>query len=134
MSLTLKSKIFNYFLANQCSLIPNNNRVLLSEFKLFTEHILTSCDSFETDIFQMINSEDTNQAHCHDKIRMLKLCGDSVCRTLNIIFKTSLNNTSFPQNGRKAMLFQFIKKMTSDMLKTTVLYHSYLYAERYSNA
>ena len=110
MSLTLKSKIFNYFLANQCSLIPNNNIVLLSEFKLFTEHILTSCDSSETDIFQMINSEDTNQAHCHDKIRMVKLCGDSVCRTLNIIFKTSLNTYKFPIEWQKGNVIPIHKK------------------------
>ena len=38
-----KSEIFNYFFANQCSLIPSNS-ILPSEIKLFTEHTLTSWD------------------------------------------------------------------------------------------
>ena len=127
-----KSEIFNSFFANQCSLIPNNS-ILPSELKLLTEHTLTSCDFSESDILQIINNQDSNKAHGHDmiSIRMLKLCGEAICRPLNIIFKTCLN---FLQNGRKAMLFQFIKKMAGKMLKITVLYHSYLYAGRYLNA
>ena len=112
MSFTLKSKIFNYFFAHQCSLIPNNNSILLSELKLLRQHILTSCDFFETGIFQMINSEDTNQAHCHDKIsiRMLKLCGGSVCRALKNVSKTSLNTGKFPLEWQKGNVITIHKK------------------------
>ena len=76
-----KSEVFNSFSANQCSLIPNNS-ILPSELKLLTEHTLTSCDFSETDILQII--------------RMLKLCGKTICRLLNIIFKTCLNTSKSP--------------------------------------
>ena len=50
-----KSEIFNFFFANQCSLIPNKS-ILPSQLKLLTEHTLTSCDFSETDILQIINN------------------------------------------------------------------------------
>ena len=46
-------------------------------------------------------------------IRMLKLCGEAICRPLNISFKTCLNTVEFPsewEKGRKLMFIQFIKK------------------------
>ena len=66
-----KSEIFNSFLANQCSLIPNNS-MLPSELKLLAEHTWTSCDFSESDILQIIN-QDSNKDHGHDmiSIRML---------------------------------------------------------------
>ena len=97
MSLTLKkSKIFNSFLANQCSLIPNNS-ILPSELKLLKEHTLTSCDFCESDILHIINNQDLNKADGHDMISicMLKLCGEAICRPLNIIFKTCLNVSKY---------------------------------------
>ena len=76
-----KSEIFNSFSANQCSLIPDNS-MLPSELKLLTEHTLTSCDFFESDILQIINNQDSNNADVHGMISicMLKLCVDAIWR------------------------------------------------------
>ena len=63
-----KSEIFNSFFANQCSLIPNNS-ILPYELKLLKEHTLTSSDFSETDILQIINSQDWNKARSHDVVR-----------------------------------------------------------------
>ena len=127
--------MFSSFFANQCSLISKNS-LFPSELKLLTEQTLTSCGFSETDIFQIVNNQDSNKARDHDmiSIRMLKLRGETVYRPLNVIFKTCLTQTSFLQNGRNGMFFQFIKKMTNKMLKITVLCHSCLYAVRYLNA
>ena len=98
MALTLKKRVkFLTLFANQCSLIPNSS-TLPSELKLFTEHTLTSCDFYESDILQIINNQDSNKAHGHDmiNIRILKLCGEAICRPLNIILKTCLNTGKFP--------------------------------------
>ena len=62
-----KTDIFNSFFPNQCTLILNYN-ILLSQLKLLTEHTLTFCDFSETDILQIINSQDLNKAHGHDMI------------------------------------------------------------------
>ena len=57
-----KSEIFNSFFADQSSLILNNS-ILQSELKLLIEHTLTSCDFSETEILQIIDSQDSNKAH-----------------------------------------------------------------------
>ena len=106
-----KSEIFNAFLADQCSLMPNNS-ILPSELKLLTEHNLSSCDFSEPDILHIINSQDLNKAHGHDmiSIRMLKLCGEAICRPLNIIFKTCLNTGKFPSEWKKGNVVPIHKK------------------------
>ena len=95
-----KSEIFNSFYANQCSLIPNNG-ILPSELKLFTEHTLTSCDFSETDSLQIINTQDSNKAHDLDMINVASLCGKSICRPANKIFKLCLNTGKFPLEWKK---------------------------------
>ena len=84
-----KSEIFNSFFADQCSPIPNRS-ILPSELSLWTDSTLSTCHFAKEDILQIINNLDPNKAHGHDEIsiRMLKICGDSICRPLNIIFKT----------------------------------------------
>ena len=113
MSLSLKKRVkfFNYFVTNQYSLITNNS-MLPSELKLLTEHTLTSCDFSETDILRIINNQDSNKAHGHDmiSIRMLKLCGEAICRPLNIILKTCLNTGKFPSEWKKGNVVPIHKK------------------------
>ena len=46
----------------------------------------------------------------------LKVCGDSIFRPQNIIFKTCLRRVNFPWNGKKPILFQFIKKVIRKLL------------------
>ena len=50
------------------------------------------------DILRIINNLDSNKAHVHDEISigMLKICGDSICRPLNIGFKNCLRTGKFP--------------------------------------
>ena len=84
-----KSDIFNSFFADQCSPISNGS-VLPSELPLRTDSSLSSCHFTKDEILRIINNLDPNKAHGHDEvsIRMLKICGNSICRPLSIIFKT----------------------------------------------
>ena len=43
-------------------------------------------------------------------IRMLKLCGETICRPLNIIFKTCLNTGKFPLEWKKGNVVPIHKK------------------------
>ena len=54
-------------------------------------------------ILKIIQNRNTNKAHGHDKIsiRMLKLCGDSLCTPLELIFKDCLTNGIFPSDWKK---------------------------------
>ena len=85
-----KSEIFNTFFAEQCSLIPNKS-VLPSQLTLLTENSLSKCNFSKKDILQIIGNLDSNKALRHDMIRipMLKLCDDSICKPLELIFKKS---------------------------------------------
>ena len=60
-------------------------------------------------IFQNLNP---NKAHGHDKIsiRMLKLCDDSLCRPLELIFKDCLTNGIFPSDWKKGSIVPVHKK------------------------
>ena len=117
---------FNSFFANKCALIANKS-MLPSEVKLITENTLNSCHSSETDIIQIINSQDSKApGHDMNRIRMLKLYGEAICRALNIIFKTCLNRGKFPLGLKKSNFVSIQKQMTSEILKITILYHSYL--------
>ena len=92
-----KSEIFNSFFSDQCSPISNGS-VLPSELPLRTDSSLSSCHFTKDDILRIINNRDSNKAHGHDEIsiRMLKICGDSICRPLSITFKTCLRTGIFP--------------------------------------
>ena len=106
-----KSEIFNSLIANQCSLIPNSS-ILPSELKLLTEHNLNFCDFSKSQILQISNNQDSNKAHGHDLISifMLKLCGEAICRLLNIIFKTCLNTGKFSSKWKKGKFIPIHKK------------------------
>ena len=56
------------------------------------------------DITSIINKLDPNEAHSHDmiSIRMTKLCGDSIYKPLEMIFKSCLNQGIFPAEWKKA--------------------------------
>ena len=96
-----KSEIFNSFSTDHCSPISNGS-VLSSEFPLRTDCALSSCHFAKEDILRIINKLDPNKAHGHDEIsyRMLKVCGDPICRPLNVIFKLKLVcvRVNFPWN------------------------------------
>ena len=86
MRLSIFFFFFIIILADQCFLISDRS-VLPSKLTLPTDSTL-SFSHFTKDIFRTINNLDPNKAHGHDKISicMLKICGDSICRHLTIIF------------------------------------------------
>ena len=106
-----KSGIFKSFFANKCPPISNGS-ILPSELPLRTDSTLSTCHFAKEGILQIINKLGQSEAHGHDEIsiRMSKICGDSVCRPLNIIFKTSLCTGKFPLEWKKANIVPIHKK------------------------
>ena len=72
------------------------------------EHILQKLNKIEDeDIYRIIKTLDINKAHGYDevKIRMLKLCGESIVKPLSIIFSNvNLRRLSLI-SGKRQMLF-----------------------------
>ena len=67
-------------------------RRLPSEFLLQTVNLFTSCHLTKNDILRIINNLDPNKAQDYHKINiyMSKICGNSICRPLKVIFRTYL--------------------------------------------
>ena len=94
--------IKNSFFAKQCSLI-DNGAVLRSLFPLITEKSLSDVDFSVEDIKNIISKLDSNKAYGDDmiSIRMLKLCDQSIFKTLSIVFKSCLTQGIFPSEWKK---------------------------------
>ena len=71
----------------RCSLISNSSELTLN-LHLTTEKRLNTLNFSNNDIEKIIHNLDLNKAHGHDKIsiRMIKICGKSICKPLNLIF------------------------------------------------
>ena len=92
-----KSELFNEHFSKQCSLIQNRSTIP-SVFTPLTNKSLSVFQFTSIDIKNIINKLDTNKAHRHDmiRIRMIKLCVESIYKPLEMIFKSCLNQGTFP--------------------------------------
>ena len=88
--------------------------------------------NFKTDnIEKIIESLNPNKAHGHDNIsiRMFKICGDTICKPLELVFKQALTTGLFPFEWTKGNIVFVKKKATNKILKITVQFRYFLSAE-----
>ena len=113
-----EAELFNSFFAKQCSLIKNESK-LPPRLHFLTEKRLSMVKFVNNDKLKIIQNLNPNKAHRHDKIsiRMLKLCGDSLCRPLELIFKDCLANGIFPSDWKKGYIVTVHKKNDEQCLK-----------------
>ena len=92
-----KAELFNYIFVSQCSLLSNNS-VLPKDLPQLTNKCLDLIYFSSSEIAKIISRLGPNKAHGHDmlSIRMIKLCGNSICKPLSIIFHDCLNEGKFP--------------------------------------
>ena len=90
----------------------SNNSVLPTNLPQLTSKCLDSIHFSSSDIAKIISRLDPNKAHGHDvlSIRMIKLCGNSICKLLSIIFKDYLNEGKFPHESKKDNVVPVHKK------------------------
>ena len=93
----------------------SNNSVLPTDLPQLTNKCLDSINFLSSDIAKIIGDLDSNKAHGHDvlSIRMIKLCGNSVCKPLSIIFNYFRNEAKFPHEWKKANVVLGHKKETN---------------------
>ena len=106
-----KAKPFNAFFAKQCSLIKNSSKFPL-HLHYLTDYRLSSVSFSQDDIAKIIQNLDPNKAHGHDNIsiRMLKICGSSIYKPLEMIFKQCIETGVFPSEWKKANIVPIHKK------------------------
>ena len=112
------AELFNSFFAKQCSLISNSSELPLN-LHFTTEKHLDTLNFSNNDIEKIIRNLDRRKAHGHGKIsiRMIKICGKSICKPLQLIFNQCIDTGSFPLEWKKANIFPIHKKGDKQCLK-----------------
>ena len=106
-----KAELFNSFFAKQCSLIKNSSK-LPSLLHYLTDNRLSSVRFSQDDIAKIIQNLDPDKAYRHDNIsiRMLKICGSSIYKPLEMIFKQCIETGFFPSEWKKANIVPIHEK------------------------
>ena len=106
-----KAELFNSYFANQSTLI-NSNSTLPVNVQYLTDKRLSSFDFSEDDIMKIIQKLDPNKAHGQDNIsiRMIEICGKSICIPLRKIFEECLRTDTFPLEWKKGNVVPIFKK------------------------
>ena len=70
-------------------------------------------------MYKIIKKLELNKAYGHDmiSIRMIKLCGISICKPLEIIFQNCLRSGKFPSEWKKAKMVPTFKKCDKQCIK-----------------
>ena len=106
-----KAELFNsFFVSNQCSLL-NSCSKLPTNPRYVTDKRLRTINFTADSIEKNIVSLNSNKAHGHDNsTRMLKICGDFICKPLDLIFKQALTTGVFPSEWKKDNFVPCYKK------------------------
>ena len=109
-----KAQIFNNFVSKQCTLVKNTSKLPTDSFKI-TNNLFSTISFTKDDIAKIIKNLNPNKAHGFDmiSIRMLKICGDSILKPLELIFKSCIESGKFPIEWKKANVVPVHKKITN---------------------
>ena len=79
----------------------------------------TTIDFSNDDILKIIRNLDPNKAQGHDmiNIRMVKICDDSICKPLKLLFQPCLESGKFPSKCKKRNVVPVHKKGDKQILK-----------------
>ena len=113
-----KVELLNSFFSNQSSLL-NNCSKLPTNPRYVTGKRLSTINVTADDIEKINVSFNSNKAHGHDNISisMLKVCGDTICKSLELIFKQALTTGVFPPEWKKGSMVLCYKKGDKQNLK-----------------
>ena len=95
-----------------CCKLPTNLRYV-------TDKRLRTINFITDNIEKIIVSLNPNKAHGHDNIsiRMLKICGNTICKPLELIFKQALTTGVFPSEWKKGNIVPCYKKGDKQNIK-----------------
>ena len=110
-----KAELFNSFFAEQCSILQNSSK-LPTSLAPQTDQSLTSINFSQDDTLKIIQNLNPNKTHGPNKIsiRMIKICGNSLCKPLEMIFNSCMIKGEFPSEWKKAIVVHVHKKAISN--------------------
>ena len=109
-----KAQTFNDFFAKQCRLVESTSKLPTDSFKRIN-NLFSTISFTKDDIAKIIRNLNPNRAHSCSmiSIRMLKICGDSIFKPLELIFNSCLENGEFPIEWKKANVATVHKKIAN---------------------
>ena len=113
-----KAQIFNGFFAKQCTLVENSSKLPTNSFKR-TNNLFSTISFTKDDIAKIIKNLNPNKVHGFDmiSIRMIKICGESILKTLELIFKSCFENGKFPNEWKKANVVPVRKRNNKQLIE-----------------
>ena len=116
-----------YFINSTLFALTKNDSKIPSHLNYKTENCLLTANFSIDGIAKILQNLDPNKAHGHDKISicMLQLCGNSICKPLELIFKQAMESGSFSSELKKGNEVPIHKKDGKQCLKITALYLCY---------
>ena len=107
-----KAELFNSYFAKQCSLIGNNSE-LPTSLTFYTDNRLSTISFSHENVGKIIGNLNPNKAYGYDNIstHRLKICGSTIYRPLEIIFKEALSTGLFPSEWKKGNIVPIHKKV-----------------------
>ena len=101
----------------QCTLVENISKPPIDSFKRIN-NILSTISFTENNIAKIIKNLNPNKAHGFDmfSIRMFKICGDSILKSLELIVKSCTESGKFTIEWKKANVVPVHKKLKNKQL------------------
>ena len=89
-----------------------NDTKLLSHLSYKTDNLLLTVNFSIDDIAKILQNLEPNKAHGHDKISILQLCGNLICKPLELILNSLWKVVLLRLNGKKKLIspHQFVFK------------------------
>ena len=84
-----------------------------------TNNLLSTTSFTNDDIAKTIKNLNPNKAHGFDmiSIRMIKICGESILKSLELIFKSCIKNGKFPIESKKANVVPVHKRNNKQLIE-----------------
>ena len=103
-----------FFFAKQCTLVENTSKVPMDSYKR-TNKLLSTISFTKDDIAKIIKNLNPNESHSFEvtSIPMLKFCGDSILKPLEVAFKSCIRCGNFSIEWEKADVVAVHNKTTN---------------------
>ena len=113
-----KAQAFNSFFALQCTHIENGSQ-LPNTINFATNDLFHNINFTSENIRSIIQNLNISKAHGYDgiSVRMIKICGESICKPLELIFRMCIDEGIFPNQWKKANVVPIHKKNEKNLVK-----------------
>ena len=113
----IKARIFNSFFAKQCTILSNNSKLPIFDYK--TNKGINDIKFEVSDILKIIKDLNPNKAHGHDgvSIKMIQMCDESIIIPLKLVFESAIRSGHFPDTWKKGIIIPVHKKESKNLVK-----------------